>query len=54
MILSPSYTHDLAPSRSDDGSTAIEVALKMAFRKFSRDRGMDDGGAVGRPVELQV
>jgi Flp pilus assembly pilin Flp len=36
---------------SDDGSTAIEVALKMAFRKFLHDRGVDaDAG----PIELQV
>lgn len=25
---------------SDNGSTAIEIALKMAFRKFSYDRGI--------------
>lgn len=25
---------------SDNGSTAIEVALKMAFRKFSSDHGI--------------
>lgn len=25
---------------SDNGSTAIEIALKMAFRKFSVDHGL--------------
>ncbi|KAL6774602.1 BIO1 [Auxenochlorella protothecoides x Auxenochlorella symbiontica] len=37
---------------SDDGSTAVEVALKMAFRKFLADRGatdweVDDGPELG-------
>lgn len=27
---------------SDNGSTAIEIALKMAFRKFSFDHGIHD------------
>eukprot|EP00208_Stichococcus_sp_RCC1054_P000920 CAMPEP_0206139432 /NCGR_PEP_ID=MMETSP1473-20131121/6079_1 /ASSEMBLY_ACC=CAM_ASM_001109 /TAXON_ID=1461547 /ORGANISM="Stichococcus sp, Strain RCC1054" /LENGTH=768 /DNA_ID=CAMNT_0053533229 /DNA_START=85 /DNA_END=2388 /DNA_ORIENTATION=- len=27
---------------SDDGSTAVEVALKMAFRKFGADHGLSD------------
>ena len=29
---------------SDDGSTAIEVALKMAFRRYCADRGLLEGG----------
>lgn len=36
---------------SDDGSTAIEVALKMAFRKFMHDRGLDTEAG---PIQLQV
>ena len=39
---------------SDDGSTAIEVALKMAFRKFMHDRGLDAEGGGQPPRELQV
>ncbi|KAG2501947.1 hypothetical protein HYH03_000445 [Edaphochlamys debaryana] len=45
---------------SDDGSTAIEVALKMAFRKFLSDRGeleafgAGGGGGGGGGGELQV
>jgi hypothetical protein len=35
---------------SDDGSTGIEVALKMAFRKFMVDHGLLQQGQ----VELQV
>lgn len=35
---------------TDDGSTAVEVALKMAFRKFMSDQGLlEEGGP-----ELQV
>lgn len=35
---------------TDDGSTAVEVALKMAFRKFMADCGLlEDGG-----TELEV
>jgi dethiobiotin synthetase/adenosylmethionine--8-amino-7-oxononanoate aminotransferase len=29
---------------SDDGSTAMEVAIKMGMKKFTHDRGMDLGG----------
>jgi hypothetical protein len=39
---------------SDDGSTAVEVALKMAFRKFMHDRKMDDAEEGQPPVELQA
>ena len=39
---------------SDDGSTAIEVALKMAFRMFMHDRGLDAEGGGQPPRELQV
>ncbi|GAX82652.1 hypothetical protein CEUSTIGMA_g10078.t1 [Chlamydomonas eustigma] len=38
---------------SDDGSTAIEVALKMAFRKFLHDKGWAADGTVASK-ELQV
>lgn len=43
---------------SDNGSTAIEIALKMAFRKYSSDHGilsdlLEDNMA-GRGVELMV
>jgi dethiobiotin synthetase/adenosylmethionine--8-amino-7-oxononanoate aminotransferase len=38
---------------SDDGSTAVEVALKMAFRKFLHDQGWAaDDSKVSK--ELQV
>ncbi|EFJ52827.1 hypothetical protein VOLCADRAFT_40597, partial [Volvox carteri f. nagariensis] len=42
---------------SDDGSTAVEVALKMAFRKFLADRGelqLGGGGGGGGGGELMV
>jgi dethiobiotin synthetase/adenosylmethionine--8-amino-7-oxononanoate aminotransferase len=40
---------------SDNGSTAIEIALKMAFRKFSFDHGiLSEDNAAGRSVELMV
>ncbi|KAE8056780.1 hypothetical protein FH972_013519 [Carpinus fangiana] len=40
---------------SDSGSTAIEIALKMAFRKFSFDHGiLSEDNAAGRSVELMV
>lgn len=42
---------------SDNGSTAIEIALKMAFRKFSVDHGLIpdfDDTTNERPVELMV
>ena len=40
---------------SDDGSTAVEVALKMAFRKFAADHA-DIAAALGTAdaPELQV
>ncbi|KAJ9533539.1 hypothetical protein QJQ45_026569 [Haematococcus lacustris] len=39
---------------SDDGSTAIEVALKMAFRKFMVDKGLASGSTATAAVQLQV
>lgn len=43
---------------SDNGSTAIEIALKMAFRKFSFDHGILSDfckdNMAGRGVELMV
>ncbi|XP_043709582.1 bifunctional dethiobiotin synthetase/7,8-diamino-pelargonic acid aminotransferase, mitochondrial isoform X2 [Telopea speciosissima] len=43
---------------SDNGSTAIEIALKMAFRKFSCDHGIildsPDMNMVGRCPEFKV
>ena len=43
---------------SDNGSTAIEVALKMAFRKFSLDHGIildsTDPNATGKFIEVKV
>ena len=39
---------------SDDGSTAVEVALKMAFRKFLHDRGTKLEADAQLPQELQV
>lgn len=42
---------------SDNGSTAIEIALKMAFRKFSFDHGIHDAqecNAEGQRTELMV
>ncbi|KAF5456289.1 hypothetical protein F2P56_025788 [Juglans regia] len=43
---------------SDNGSTAIEIALKMAFRKFSFDHGLlsdfRKDNMAGRGVELMV
>ncbi|KAL5699264.1 Bifunctional dethiobiotin synthetase/7 [Ranunculus cassubicifolius] len=43
---------------SDNGSTAIEVALKMAFRKFSFDHGVlsdfRKGRTTKKPVEFKV
>ncbi|KAK4257669.1 hypothetical protein QN277_007230 [Acacia crassicarpa] len=42
---------------SDNGSTAIEIALKMAFRKFSVDHGLIpdfDDTTNEQPVELMV
>lgn len=44
-------TGPVAPS-TDNGSTAIEVALKMAFRKFMAAEGLAGGG--GELLELQV
>ncbi|KAJ9512615.1 hypothetical protein QJQ45_018876 [Haematococcus lacustris] len=38
----------------DDGSTAIEVALKMAFRKFMVDKGLASGSTATAAVQLQV
>lgn len=35
---------------TDDGSTAVEVALKMAFRKFMADHGLLENGG----TELEV
>ncbi|KAF5183987.1 Adenosylmethionine-8-amino-7-oxononanoate aminotransferase [Thalictrum thalictroides] len=42
---------------SDNGSTAIEIALKMAFRKFSYDHGVlkfPDENAVDKSFEFKV
>ncbi|XP_050217173.1 bifunctional dethiobiotin synthetase/7,8-diamino-pelargonic acid aminotransferase, mitochondrial [Mercurialis annua] len=43
---------------SDNGSTAIEIALKMAFRKFSSDNGFvldyDSNNTAERSIELKV
>ncbi|XP_042491193.1 bifunctional dethiobiotin synthetase/7,8-diamino-pelargonic acid aminotransferase, mitochondrial isoform X2 [Macadamia integrifolia] len=43
---------------SDNGSTAIEIALKMAFRRFSLDHGIlldsHNANMVGRCPELKV
>ncbi|KAJ1267930.1 hypothetical protein BS78_07G096500 [Paspalum vaginatum] len=43
---------------SDNGSTAIEIALKMAFRKFSLDHGILSGGEKNikneRHIQLKV
>jgi hypothetical protein len=43
---------------SDNGSTAIEIALKMAFRKFSLDHGILVGSDMNitneRNIELKV
>jgi dethiobiotin synthetase/adenosylmethionine--8-amino-7-oxononanoate aminotransferase len=43
---------------SDNGSTAIEIALKMAFRKFSFDHGIISDvlkdNTASRSVELVV
>ncbi|KAJ6993934.1 bifunctional dethiobiotin synthetase/7,8-diamino-pelargonic acid aminotransferase [Populus alba x Populus x berolinensis] len=43
---------------SDNGSTAIEIALKMAFRKFSFDNGLlldfPNNNRTGKSVQLKV
>ena len=43
---------------SDNGSIAIEIALKMAFRKFSLDHGIMDGSENSarneRSIQLKV
>lgn len=43
---------------SDNGSTAIEVALKMAFRKFSLDHGIildsSEANTTGKFPEVKV
>lgn len=43
---------------SDNGSSAIEIALKMAFRKFSSDHGilldLCNGNMVGKHIEFKV
>ncbi|KAH7671757.1 Dethiobiotin synthase protein [Dioscorea alata] len=42
---------------SDNGSTAVEIALKMAFRKFSFDHGIavdSDNGIVDRCYDFKV
>lgn len=39
---------------SDDGSTAVEVALKMAFRKYLVDHGLTEAVAGDKPVSLEV
>ena len=43
---------------SDNRSTAIEIALKMAFRKFSLDHGIMDGSENSarneRSIQLKV
>jgi hypothetical protein len=43
---------------SDNGSTAIEIALKMAFRKFSVDHGLildcHEDATTERSTELMV
>lgn len=40
MLSHPSHSGYARAFFSDDGSTAVEVGLKMAFRKFLVDRGM--------------
>eukprot|EP00892_Ulva_mutabilis_P009792 jgi/Ulvmu1/7185/UM034_0094.1 len=37
---------------SDDGSTAVEVALKMAFKKFAQDAGIPTAGAAWRGLQV--
>jgi len=39
---------------SDDGSTAVEVALKMAFRKYLVDHGLAGDIKEGGPIQLEV
>jgi dethiobiotin synthetase/adenosylmethionine--8-amino-7-oxononanoate aminotransferase len=39
---------------SDDGSTAVEVALKMAFRKYLTDHGLATAAAAADGVQLEV
>lgn len=43
---------------SDNGSTAIEIALKMAFRKFSLEHGLipdsPEDATDEKPIELMV
>ncbi|GMN52124.1 hypothetical protein TIFTF001_021281 [Ficus carica] len=39
---------------SDNGSTAIEIALKMAFRKFSSDHGILNDNSTERCTQLVV
>jgi dethiobiotin synthetase/adenosylmethionine--8-amino-7-oxononanoate aminotransferase len=43
---------------SDNGSTAIEIALKMAFRKFSFDNGLlldfSNNNRTDKSVQLKV
>lgn len=39
---------------SDNGSTSIEIALKMAFRRFSFDHGILNDDSSERRTELMV
>lgn len=39
---------------SDNGSTAIEIALKMAFRKFSYDHGILSDGRKDNTASQRV
>jgi dethiobiotin synthetase/adenosylmethionine--8-amino-7-oxononanoate aminotransferase len=38
---------------SDDGSTAVEVALKMAFRKYLKDAGLLEGAGMKGGTSLE-
>ena len=56
MLSHPSHSGYSRAFFSDDGSTAVEVALKMAFRKFLVDRGLLGAkqAAVGVGIDLWV
>ena len=54
MLSHPSHSGYSRAFFSDDGSTAVEVALKMAFREFLVDRGLLGAkrAAVGVGIDL--